>query len=153
MSERLDYYKAAPAAVTALAGVAKYLHAEKFDPKLKALVELRVSQINGCAYCLNQHTQEARALGESQQRLDCLSAWRETEFYTPREQAAFAWAETLTLIATEHAPQEIYDAAKAEFSEKDLVDLTMVIVNMNAWNRIAIGFHKHVPSRTTERLA
>lgn len=147
MGKRIDYYAAAQTGMQALSGVAKYLHAEKFDPKLKALVELRVSQINGCAYCLNLHTQEARALGESQQRLDCLSAWRETTFYTEREQAALAWAETLTLIATQHAPDDIYQAAAKQFSEKELVDLTLVIVNMNAWNRIAIGFHKEVPLR------
>jgi AhpD family alkylhydroperoxidase len=149
MSTRLDYYAAAPEAVNALAGVGKYLHAEKFDPKIKALVELRVSQINGCAYCLNQHNQEARALGESQQRLDCLSAWRETEFYTPREQAALAWAESLTLISQTHAPEDVYKEAAQHFPGKELVDLTMVIVNMNAWNRIAIGFHKHVPIRAS----
>jgi AhpD family alkylhydroperoxidase len=147
MSERMDFYKTAPGAVQALMSVGKYLHAEKFDPKLKVLVELRVSQINGCAFCMNMHTQEARALGETQQRLDCLSAWRETEFYTEREQAAFAWAETLTLIATEHVPEEIYQAAAKHFAEKELVDLTMVIVNMNAWNRLAIGFHKAIPVR------
>lgn len=149
MSQRLNYSAAAPAGVQALSSAGKYLHAEKFDPKLKVLLELRVSQINGCAYCLSLHTQEARALGESQQRLDCLSAWRETAFYTEKEQAALAWAETLTLIATEHAPQEIYDAVAKQFSEKELVDLTIVIVNMNAWNRMAIGFHATVAPRTS----
>src|ERR1700761_9684607 len=108
MSTRLDYYAAAPEAVNALASVGKYLHAEKFDPKIKALVELRVSQINGCAYCLSLHTQEARALGEKQQRLDTLSAWRETTFFTEREQAAFAWAEKLTLISQGHVPDDVY---------------------------------------------
>ncbi len=151
MSTRIDYLAAAPQATQALSAVGKYLHAENFDPKLKALVELRVSQINGCAYCLNIHTQEARALGESQQRLDCLSAWRETTFYTVREQAALAWAETLTLIADKHAPQDPYDAVAAQFSEKELVDLSMVIVNMNAWNRISIGFHNTVPVRPAEK--
>jgi AhpD family alkylhydroperoxidase len=149
MSTRTDYLAAAPQAVQALSSMGKYLHAEKFDPKLKALIELRVSQINGCAYCLNLHTQEARALGEAQQRLDCLSAWRETTFYTDREQAALAWAESLTLIAQTHAPDDVYDEVNKHFSGKELVDLTMVIVNMNAWNRLAIGFHKHVPVRTS----
>jgi AhpD family alkylhydroperoxidase len=147
MHTPFDYRTAAPKAVEALTSVGKYLHAEKFDPKLKALVDLRVSQINGCAFCLNMHTQEARALGEAQQRLDCLSAWRETTFYTEREQAALAWAESLTLISETHAPEEIRDAARKHFSDQELVDLTMVIVNMNAWNRIAIGFHSHVPVR------
>ncbi len=110
---------------------------------------MRVSQINGCAYCLNQHAQEARALGETQQRLDCLSAWRETDFYTEREQAALAWAESLTLISETHAADGAYEAASRNFSGKELVDLTLVIVNMNAWNRLAIGFHKPVPVRET----
>ena len=144
---RLDYLAAAPHAIQALGSVGKYLHAEKFDPKVKALVELRVSQINGCAYCLNLHTQEARALGEKQQRLDTLSAWRETTFFTEREQAALAWAESLTLIADTHVPDDIYASAAKHFPGKELVDLTMVIVNMNAWNRVAIGFHKPVPIR------
>ncbi len=150
-TSRLDYLAAAPQAIQALSSAGKYLHADKFDPKIKALVELRVSQINGCAYCLSVHTQEARALGETQQRLDCLSAWRETEFYTEREQAALAWAESLTLIAEKHAPQDIYDAAARHFPGQELVDLTLVIVNMNAWNRIAIGFHKPVPVRPSEK--
>ena len=144
---RLDYLAAAPQAVQALSSIGKYLHADKFDPKIKVLVELRVSQINGCAYCLSLHTQEARALGEKQQRLDCLSAWRETAFFTGREQAALAWAESLTLISETHAADGAYETAAQHFSGKELVDLTMVIVNMNAWNRLAIGFHKPVPVR------
>ncbi len=148
MSTRIDYGAAARDGIIALATVGKYLHTEKFDPKLKALVELRVSQINGCAYCLSQHSQEARALGETQQRLDCLPAWRETTFFTEREQAALAWAEAVTLISEQHAPEDLYQAVTRHFSEKEVVDLTLVIVNMNSWNRIAIGFHKTVPVRT-----
>lgn len=147
MSTRINYPTIAPNGIKALAGLSQYLHQEGFDPKLKALVELRVSQINGCAYCLDQHNHEARALGELQQRLDCLSAWRETDFYTDREGAAFAWAETLTTISITHAPDEIYQALGKHFSEKEIVDLTLVIVNMNAWNRLAIGFHKQIPVR------
>jgi len=149
MSTRLDYLAAAPQAVQALSSLGKYLHAEKFDPRLKVLVEVRVSQINGCAYCLNLHNQEARSLGETQQRLDCLSAWRETTFFTDREQSALAWAESLTLISETHAPEDVYQEANKHFSNKELVDLTMAIVNMNAWNRLAIGFHKPVPVRTS----
>ena len=114
---------------------------------MKAVVELRVSQINGCAYCLSLHTQEARALGEKQQRLDTLSAWRETTFFTEREQAALAWAESLTNISHGPVPDDIYANVARHFQGKELVDLTLVIVNMNAWNRIAIGFHKPVPVR------
>jgi AhpD family alkylhydroperoxidase len=144
---RLDYLAAAPQAIQALSSAGKYLHAEKFDPILKALVELRVSQINGCAYCLNLHNQEARAHGEKQQRLDCLSAWRETTFFTEREQAALAWAESLTLIADTHAPDDVYANVSKHFQGKELVDLTLVIINMNAWNRLSVGFHKAVPVR------
>jgi len=149
MSERIDYRKVAPEAVQALSSVGKYLHAEKFDLKLKALVELRVSQINGCAYCLNLHTQEARAAGEAQQRLDCLSAWRETNFYTEKEMAAFAWAEALTLISQTPSTEAVYQEVSKHFTERELVDLSMVIVNMNAWNRLAVGFHVRVPVRTS----
>ena len=149
MSDRVDYRKVAPEAIQALSSVGKYLHAEKFDLKLKALVELRVSQINGCAYCLNLHTQEARAAGETQQRLDCLSAWRETTFYTEKEMAAFAWAEALTLISHGAPSETVYQEVAKHFSERELVDLSMVIVNMNAWNRLAVGFHVRVPVRTT----
>ena len=148
MNTRIDYRKVAPEAVQALGTVGKYLHDEKFDLKLKALVELRVSQINGCAYCLNLHTQEARAQGETQQRLDCLSAWKETAFYTEKEMAAFVWAEALTLIAHTPSTEAAYEEVIKYFSERELVDLTMVIVNMNAWNRLAIGFHMRVPVRT-----
>ena len=144
---RLDYLAAAPQAIQALSSAGKYLHAEKFDPILKALVELRVSQINGCAYCLSLHTAEARAHGEKQQRLDTLSAWRETTFFTEREQAALAWAEALTHISDGPVPDDIYANVAKHFEGKELVDLTLVIVNMNAWNRIAIGFHKPVPVR------
>ena len=144
---RLDYLAAAPQAIQALSSTGKYLIAEKFDPILKSLVELRVSQINGCAYCLNLHSQEARAHGEKQQRLDCLSAWRETNFFTEREQAALAWAESLTLIADTHAPDDVYANVTKHFQGKELVDLTLAIININAWNRISIGFHKPVPVR------
>jgi AhpD family alkylhydroperoxidase len=144
---RVDFIATSPGGTQALMGVGKYIHAEKFDPKLKALVDLRVSQINGCAYCLSLHTQEARALGEKQQRLDTLSAWRETNFFTEREQAALAWAEALTLISVTAAPEDVYQAALKHFTEKELVDLSLIIVNMNAWNRLSVGFHKPVPVR------
>ena len=144
---RLDYLAAAPQAIQSQSSVGKYLHAEKFDPKVKALVEMRVSQINGCAYCLNLHAQEARGLGESQQRLDCLPAWRETTFFTEREQAALAWAEAVTRVSETGVPDEAFQAARAVFEEKELVDLTIAISLMNAYNRLAISF------RNTPRAA
>jgi AhpD family alkylhydroperoxidase len=147
MSARINYLAAAPAALKPLRAVGEYLAAEKFDPKLKALIELRVSQINGCAFCLDLHSHELRALGESQQRIDTLIAWEETTFFTERECAALAWAEAITLISETHAPDDVYEEAKKHFSDKELVDLTLVVTNMNAWNRLSIGFRKEVAAR------
>ncbi len=147
---RLDYRKAAPDAVAALWSVSTY-NAKNVDPKLRALLELRVSQINGCAYCLDKHNQEARHAGEDQQRLDVLSAWRETDgFFTEKERAALAWAEVLTHLPPTGVPQETFTALKAQSSDKEVADITFVIVTMNAWNRISIGFHvsppRHAPA-------
>ena len=139
MNPRLDYRKAAPDGVGLLSAVSAY-NAKNVDAKLRALVELRVSQINGCAYCLNLHTQEARHAGEDQQRLDVLSAWRETMFFSEKEQAALAWAEAVTQLGPHGVAQEVYDALQPHFTEKEIVDLTLVIVTMNAWNRISIAF-------------
>ncbi len=146
MNTRLDYKKAAPEGVAALSGVSVYT-AKNVDAKLRALVELRVSQINGCAFCLNLHTQEARHAGEDQQRLDVLSAWRETSFFTEKEQAALAWAEILTQLPPHGVPDEPFSALQPHFSEKEIADLTLVIVAMNAWNRLSIGFHSTPPRR------
>jgi AhpD family alkylhydroperoxidase len=146
MSLRLDYRKIAPEGVGALSALSAY-NAKNVDSKLRALVELRVSQINGCAYCLNLHTQEARHAGEEQQRLDVLSAWRETTFFTDREQAALAWAEAVTHLGPHGVAQDVFDALKPHFNEKEIVDLTLVIVTMNAWNRISIGFGATPPKR------
>jgi AhpD family alkylhydroperoxidase len=106
------------------------------------LVKTRASQINGCAFCLDMHTREARADGETEQRLYVLPAWRESPLYTERERAALAWTEALTLISKTHAPDDVYEAARAQFSETELVNLTMVIVAINGWNRLAIGFRR-----------
>jgi AhpD family alkylhydroperoxidase len=142
MKPRINYITAAPKVLKSLRAIGQYLQEESFDPKLQALVELRVSQINGCAFCLDAHNQDARARGESQQRLDCLSAWRETTFFTDREQAALAWAESLTRISETQAPDDVYEQALKHFSEKELVDLTLVIASINTWNRLSIGFRK-----------
>ncbi len=142
----MDYKKIAPDGVAALSGVSSY-NAKQVDPTLRALVELRVSQINGCAFCLNLHTQEARHAGEDQQRLDVLSAWHETSFFTEKERAALAWAETLTHLPSRGVPDEVYNALQSQFTEKEIVDLTLVIVTMNAWNRLSIGFHAQPPRR------
>jgi len=148
MEKRLDYYPAAPKTLDRILALGSHLQREFPDAKLKALVELRVSQINGCAYCVNQHSGEARALGEAQQRLDCLPVWREVTFFTDKERAAFAWAESVTLVATTHVPDEVYAEAKAHFSDEELTMLTIVIATMNLWNRLAISFRKEVAPAT-----
>jgi AhpD family alkylhydroperoxidase len=148
MPRRLAYIQIAPDAVKALSATNTYLESTNIEPRLRALVELRTSQINGCAYCLDLHSRAARAAGETQQRLDCLSAWRETTFYDDRERAALAWAESVTNVSQTGIPDDAYEAVKSQFSEKDVVDLTFVIATMNAWNRIAIGFRQGPAKRS-----
>ncbi|HWB60513.1 MAG TPA: carboxymuconolactone decarboxylase family protein [Chthoniobacteraceae bacterium] len=142
MSKRINYYEQNKHAVDMLSAVGKHINA--LDPKLKALVELRVSQINGCVYCVDLHSEQARAAGETQQRLDCLVAWDECPFFDDRERAAFAWAEALTHISATHAPDDVYNRVTAHFSEREVVDLTLAISVMNAWNRISIS-HRNLP--------
>ena len=142
MSKRLDYRRVAPDAVKALAATKPYIQSSEISARLRALVELRTSQINGCAYCVDLHSREARAAGEGQQRLDCLPAWRETDFYDERERAALAWAESVTLVSQTGVPDEAFAEVKRHFSEKEIVDLTLIVASMNAWNRIAISFRQ-----------
>lgn len=139
MKPRLNPLTAAPDGVKALVSVENYLQNSGLDRKLMALVKTRVSQMNGCAYCLHMHTKEAHELGESDMRLHLLDAWHESNLYSPRERAALAWAESLTNIATTHAPDDVYEEARKEFSEKDLTNLSIVIAMINAWNRLSIG--------------
>ena len=139
MAQRLNPFTVAPEGVAALAGVEKYLQSCGLDHRLIALVKTRVSQINGCAYCLHMHTEEALKLRESDVRLHLLDAWRESSLYSPRERAALAWAESLTNIAATHAPDHVYEEARRQFSEKELADLSIAIAMINAWNRLAIG--------------
>ncbi|MBV8780435.1 MAG: carboxymuconolactone decarboxylase family protein [Phycisphaerae bacterium] len=147
MPMRVDYGKVAPQAMTALGGVHKYLNDASIDRRLRALVEMRVSQINGCAYCMDLHSNEAREVGESQQRLDVLGAWRETEFFSEREKAALAWAEAVTKQGHEHIPDDLLAETLKHFSEKEIVDLTVIIAMMNAWNRIAVPLRKTIAKR------
>ncbi|MCC7286207.1 MAG: carboxymuconolactone decarboxylase family protein, partial [Burkholderiaceae bacterium] len=108
------------------------------------LVKMRVSQINGCAYCLDMHSKDARAAGETEQRLHVLAAWREAPFYSERERAALAWAEALTLVAKRGVPDALYEQVREQFSEKALVELTLAVIAINGWNRLAIGFRSEV---------
>jgi AhpD family alkylhydroperoxidase len=139
MAQRVNPYTVAPDGVAALTGVENYLQTCGLDPKLVALIKTRVSQINGCTYCLHMHTQEARKLGETEARLYVLDGWHESKLYSERERAALVWAEALTHIAASRAPDDVYDAARRQFSEKELADLSIAIVMINAWNRFAIG--------------
>lgn len=144
MEQRLNYSQAAPGSMQAMYKLQRYVEESGLERSLLELVKTRVSQINGCAFCIDMHTKDARALGESEQRLYALNAWRETPFYTERERAALAWAETITLISQTHAPDEEFAAARAQFSEEELVKLTMAIVTINGWNRLAIAFRQTV---------
>lgn len=140
MEPRIEYGKAAPGAATAMAGLERYVHESGLEGSLIELVKLRASQINGCAYCIDMHTKDARADGETEQRLYGLNAWRETPYYTERERAALAWTEAVTLVTQGHVPDEVYAKAREQFSEKELVDLTLAVVAINGWNRLAISF-------------
>ena len=129
----------APEAYKAMVGLETYMAKSSIEKPLQHLIKLRISQMNGCAYCIDMHWKDLRALGESEQRLYGLDAWRESPYYTDRERAAFEWAESLTRIADTHAPDSAYDTVRSQFSEKEIVDLTLGIVAINGWNRIAIA--------------
>ncbi|EKE75142.1 carboxymuconolactone decarboxylase family protein [Gallaecimonas xiamenensis] len=142
---RLPYYTLAPGAVKAMMGLEQYLDTQAKDQdgvekSLLELVKVRVSQLNQCAYCLDMHTKDARALGETEQRLYALTAWRETPFFTPRERAALAWAEANTLLTQQGIEDHQFEAVRSHFSDKQLVDLTVAIATINAWNRIGVSF-------------
>jgi AhpD family alkylhydroperoxidase len=149
---RMNPYAVAPQIMQAMIDMAERLHADGLEPGLLELVKIRASQINGCAFCLHMHTSDARKAGESEQRIYLLSAWRESNMFTPRERAALAWTEALTLITQGHAPDEVYAEVAAQFSEPEIVRLTLAITTINAWNRIAIGFRSvHPHDRAANR--
>ena len=143
---RLDHSRVAPEGMQALLGMERYL-AKSLPRGLIHLVKLRASQINGCAYCIDMHWHEARASGESEQRLYGLLTWEEAGAYTPAERAALAWTEAVTDISRTHAPDAVYAALGAHYSEREIVDLTWLIATINAWNRIAIGLRSQPPAR------
>jgi AhpD family alkylhydroperoxidase len=140
MKARMNYYQAAPDTINALSAVEKQIQASGLERTLIELVKTRASQINGCAFCINMHTADARHNGESEARLYLLNAWREAPVYTDRERAALAWTEAVTLISETHAPDDLYEEVRKHFSEAETVNLTMLIATINAWNRIAISF-------------
>ena len=142
MKPRIDFYTASPDALKAMIALESAVSKLPLEKNLIELVKLRASQINGCAFCLDMHTADARQGGETERRLYTLSAWRETPFFTPRERAALAWTESLTLLSQTHAPDTDYEFALAQFTPKEMVDLTLAISTINAWNRLAVGFRK-----------
>ncbi|SHE89608.1 alkylhydroperoxidase AhpD family core domain-containing protein [Kaistia soli DSM 19436] len=146
MSERVIFHTANPEAVQAMLAISNYVANCSIEHSLAELVKIRASQINGCANCLHMHTADARKAGETEARIYLLSAWRESLLYTPRERAALAWTESLTLIAQSHAPDEDYQALQAAFTPKEQVDLTVLINVINSWNRLAVGFRTVHPS-------
>ena len=140
MHDRLKYTEIAPDGYQAMSGLENYVRSSGLESSLLELVKLRASQINGCAYCIDMHTKDARSQKETEQRLYPLSVWRETEFYTDHERAALAWTETVTQVAETHVPDDVYELAHKHFTGKELVDLTLAIVVINGWNRLAISF-------------
>lgn len=153
MTPRLNPSAISPASMEPLLALAASLKASGLEHSLVELVKIRASQINGCAYCLYMHTRQARAAGESEERLYLLDAWRESPLYSDRERAALAWTEALTLVSQTHAPDEVYRELDAHFSDEEKVKLTMQIVTINAWNRIAIGFRSVHPAQLSKRAA
>jgi AhpD family alkylhydroperoxidase len=140
MEPRINFGRAAPEVYRAMATLQAAVDASGLEGSLLELVKFRASQINGCAYCLDMHSKDARAAGETEQRLYSVSAWRETPFFSPRERAALAWTEIVTRIADDGVPDEAYDAARSQFNEAELVQLTLAIIAINGWNRLAIPF-------------
>ncbi|MBI5387612.1 MAG: carboxymuconolactone decarboxylase family protein [Verrucomicrobia bacterium] len=150
MKPRLNHAEADPGSLNAMLALEKYLAGCGIDPKLHHLVITRASQINGCAYCLDMHTRDARALGESEQRLHLLAAWRESPLFTDRERAALAWTEAVTLVSETGVPDEVYEVARAQFNERELVQLTLVIGAINTWNRLNVAFRTVHPVRAAQ---
>ena len=140
MDRRINYSKAALEGVRALSGLDAYVRHSGLEAGLLDLVRVRASQLNGCAYCIDMHTKDARAGGETEQRLYALSAWRGTPFFTDRERAALAWVEAITLISEGTVPDALYQEARRHFEEKELVDLTLALIAIGGWNRLSIAF-------------
>ncbi len=140
MKPRIDYEKVAPAAVAAMSTLDSYVRQSGLESSLLDLVKLRASQINGCAYCVDYHSRDARKKGETEQRLYSVVVWRETTFFNDRERVALAWTEAVTLVSRDHVPDAVYQSARQHFNEKELVDLTLAVIAMNGWNRFSVSF-------------
>lgn len=151
MEPRMNYAKASPDAFRAMSALEGFVRQSGIEHSLLHLVKMRASQMNGCAYCIDMHSKDARAAAETEQRLYALDAWREAPFYTPRERAALAWTEALTDVRDGHVPDAVYQEARAEFEENELMNLTTAVVAINGWNRIAIAF-RAVPGTYQPRI-
>jgi AhpD family alkylhydroperoxidase len=151
MKSRYDYTQAAPGAYKAMLGLEQYLHECGLEEPLIHLIKLRASQLNGCAYCLDMHWKDLRAIGENEQRLYSLDAWRECPYYTDRERAALEWTEAVTLITNGHVPDAVHEKVKLFFNDKELADLTLAVATINAWNRLAIAA-RTVPGRYEAKI-
>lgn len=153
MEQRLDYFKAAPQGFAAYLKFNDYVANCGLEFSLLELVKTRASQVNGCAYCLDMHTKDARAAGETEQRLYALSAWRETPFYTERERAALAWTEAVTQIAQGPVADDLWQQVRAQFTDKEIADLTLAIVAINGWNRFAVTFRPPIGGHQPRKKA
>lgn len=138
--QRSKYAEVSPDGLRAMLGLSSYTRGCGLESSLLELVRMRASQINGCAFCLDMHSKDARAAGETEQRLYLLNAWHEAPFYTERERAALAWTEAVTLVSQTHVPDEVFEEARRHFTEKELVDLTFAVVEINSWNRLSVSF-------------
>ena len=146
MEPRLNFYKAAPEGMNAMRGLEHYINQSSgLEPSLRELVKIRASQINGCAYCIDMHTKDARTVGETEQRLYALPAWRETPFFNEKERAALAFTESVTLLSVDHVPTEDYEAVAAHFNPDEVAALVSLIVAINAWNAIAVSTRAWLP--------
>jgi AhpD family alkylhydroperoxidase len=152
MQQRIDGIKVAPEGYKAMAALQNYVEKSGIERTILELVKIRASQINGCAYCLAMHTKEARQMGETDERMHLLNAWREAPVFSARERAALAWAEALTLVFRDHVPDAVYEEVRRHFSEKEIADLTLAVVVINGWNRAAIAF-RATPQITQVRHA
>lgn len=148
---RLDYRSELPEASRAMQGLERVVEASALDPTLLELIKLRASQINGCAYCVDMHTKDAEALGEDRQRLHLVTVWQEAQVFSPRERAALAWTEAITLLSETGAPDDVYEEGAREFAPGEIVALTLAIIAINGWNRLAVGFRLPVGTYVSDR--
>ena len=142
MSPRLDYYNASPKAMKAMIAMEALTANLSIEQPLLQLIRIRASQLNGCAFCTDMHSVDARRLGETDRRLYSIVVWRDSDFFNPRERAALAWAEAVTLLAQSHVPDDVYAQAREQFSEAEMVDLTVAVTTINSWNRLAVSFRQ-----------